>query len=111
MNKKKFKFQAKPLREQKPKLTVPQGPKEIVHLEFCAPGAKEVSLAGSFNGWDAAALPMKKIGAATWAVDLELEPGRHEYRLVVDGRWQEDPNATERTDNPYGGKNSVLLID
>jgi 1,4-alpha-glucan branching enzyme len=82
-----------------------------VHLEFCAPGATEVSLAGSFNGWDAAALPMKKIGEATWAVDLELKPGRHEYRFVVDGRWQTDPNAAEQAENPYGEKNSVLLIE
>jgi 1,4-alpha-glucan branching enzyme len=111
MSKGKFKFHAKASRQPKPKLTIPPEPKEIVHLEFCAPGAKEVSLAGSFNAWDAGALPMKKIGDATWAVDLELTPGRHEYRLVVDGQWQEDPNANDQTDNPYGGKNSVLLID
>ena len=106
----KFKYHAKPSRQQKPKLTIPGEPTEVVHLEFCAPGANDVSLVGSFNGWDAAALPMKKVGDSTWAVDLELKRGRHEYRFVVDGHWMEDPNASEQTDNPYGSKNSVLFI-
>lgn len=110
MSKAKVKVHAKPAR-QKPALTIPQAPREIVHLEFRCPGAKQVSLAGSFNGWDAGALPMKQTDDATWAVDLVLEPGRHEYRFVVDGRWQEDPNAAAQAENPYGGKNSVLLID
>ena len=54
---------------------------------------------------------MKKIGDATWAIDLELKPGRQEYRFVVDGQWQEDPDAAEQVDNPFGGKNSVLVIE
>jgi 1,4-alpha-glucan branching enzyme len=110
MSKGKLTNYAKASRAQKPKLTIPKEPKEVVHLEFCAPGAKEVSLAGSFNGWDAAALPMKKVGDV-WAVDLELKPGRHEYRFVLDGQWQQDPNAAEQTDNPFGGKNSVIVIE
>ena len=110
MNKGKFSYHAKPPRQNKPTLMIPAELREIVHLEFCAPGAKQVSVAGSFNGWDAAALPMKKIGDSAWAIDLELKPGRHEYRFVVDGRWHEDPKAVETADNPYGGKNSVLMI-
>lgn len=111
MSKGKFNYHAKASRQPKPKLTIPHEAKEIVHLEFCAPGAKEVSLVGSFNGWDAAALPMKKVGDSAWAIDLELKPGRHEYRFVVDGRWQEDPNAVTQAENPYGQKNSVLVVE
>lgn len=110
MSKGKFTYHAKAPRTQKPKVTIPREPEEVVHLEFCAPGANEVSLAGSFNGWDAAALPMKKVGDSTWAVDLQVKPGRHEYRFVVDGHWQEDPNAVARAQNPFGEKNSVLVI-
>jgi hypothetical protein len=28
----------------------------------------------------------------------------------VDGQWVPDPNAKETTQNPYGGKNSVLIV-
>ena len=41
---------------------------------------------------------------------LELEPGEHQYRLVIDGVWQDDPQAVKRVPNPYGGFNSVLRV-
>tara|TARA_R110002072_G_scaffold141664_3_gene286919 strand:- start:19976 stop:20332 length:357 start_codon:yes stop_codon:yes gene_type:complete len=52
-----------------------------------APQAKEAYLAGSFNGWEAAALPMKRAADGEWTLSLELEPGRHEFKFVVDGAW------------------------
>jgi len=67
-----------------------------------------VFLAGSFNGWQPA--PMRKSAKSAWYADLPLEPGRHEYRFIVDGVWQEDPNAREQTPNSFGSRNSVLLL-
>ena len=41
---------------------------------------------------------------------LSLDPGRYRYRLVVDGRWQQDPyNETVET-NEFGEYNSVVEV-
>ena len=53
---------------------------------------------------------MKNTGAGKWIIRLMLRSGQYEYRFVVDGRWCEDPQAGQRTANPYGGFNSVLLV-
>jgi hypothetical protein len=36
--------------------------------------------------------------------------GRHEYLFVVDGQWLPDPKAKESVQNPFGGRNSVLVV-
>ena len=82
----------------------------IVRFDFQAPDAQIVSLAGDFNGWDVNALLMKKDKKGNWKANVNLEPGRYEYRFYADGTWQDDPNAQERVDNSFGGQNSVRIV-
>jgi 1,4-alpha-glucan branching enzyme len=82
---------------------------EII-LTLLAPEAREVQVAGNFNGWRPEATPLKNTGAGEWLVRLSLRSGLYEYRFVVDGCWSEDPRAVQRAANPYGGFNSVLLV-
>ena len=72
------------------------------------PGARSVSVAGSFNGWKPA--PMSRDLDGTWKAMLNLKPGRYEYRFVVDGRWLSDNNARESVPNEFGSTNSVLIV-
>ena len=81
-----------------------------VRVEYLNPTAREVFIAGSFNGWDLRANPLTTHGDGKWGVELTLDPGRYEYRLVVDGQWADDPRASEHTANPYGGLNSILQV-
>ena len=81
-----------------------------VSLELVKPGAKHVCVAGSFNGWTPEKSPLVPAGNGRWVGDLAVKPGRHEYLFVVDGQWVPDPNAKETVQNPFGGKNSVLLV-
>lgn len=74
------------------------------------PDAREVFVAGTFNNWDPQRTPLQKNVNARWEVEVRLKPGTYEYRLVVDGVWQEDPMAPRFTSNPYGGLNSVIII-
>ena len=83
---------------------------EMVELKLIAPKARSVFVAGNFNGWDAKSNPLSKESGGVWRAFLQLSPGRYEYRLVVDGQWQEDPGAKESAFNPYGGRNSVLVV-
>lgn len=64
--------------------------KRKVHFMFQAPDAKEVCLAGEFNGWHTQTLPMIKDENGAWNAAIELTIGRHEYKLFVDGTWMED---------------------
>jgi 1,4-alpha-glucan branching enzyme len=82
---------------------------EVV-LEFVSPTAREVRVAGEFNDWRPESTPLIKSKDGEWVVRLMLRAGEYEYRLVVDGRWIENPEADQRTANPHGGFNSVLRV-
>jgi AMP-activated protein kinase-like protein len=81
-----------------------------ITLTFFAPEAREVNVAGNFNGWRPDATPLKTTGAGKWVTRLMLRSGQYEYRFLVDGRWNEDPGASQHMANPYGGFNSVLMV-
>jgi 1,4-alpha-glucan branching enzyme len=81
-----------------------------VTLTYLAPEAKQVNVAGKFNGWSPDATPMENTGAGEWTVRLELRSGQYEYRFVVDGQWCEDPLASQRVPNSHGEFDSVLVV-
>ena len=82
---------------------------EII-LAFFDLEAREVNVAGNFNNWCPTATPLNNTGAGKWVVRLLLRSGQYEYRFVVDGRWIEDPQATQHVANPHGGLNSVITV-
>lgn len=82
-----------------------------------APGAKTVFLAGSFNSWEPSALPMKNTKGGDWVVTIDLSPGRHEYKFVVDGQWCCEPGHDDldescpgRVPNELGTMNCILEL-
>jgi 5'-AMP-activated protein kinase regulatory beta subunit len=75
-----------------------------------APGAGRVQLVGDFNGWTLEGNEMESAGKV-WSKVVNLAPGRYQYRYVVDGRWQSDPANALTEPSPYGGDNSVLILD
>ena len=77
---------------------------------FNAPGALSVLLAGDFTHWQARAIPMRKQGDGFWHAEVELPPGVHHYRFLVDGEWREDPECTVQVPNPFGSRNSVRQV-
>lgn len=86
---------------------VSQTARGVLFVQPAAVG-RFVAIAGDFNGWEPAVTPMKlnpQVGVFEALVDLP--PGEHQYRLVVDGRWICDPHNPRVTPNPYGELNSV----
>jgi len=81
-----------------------------IDFTVLAPEAREVSVVGCFNGWRPNATPLKSTGDGEWAVRLMLRCGQYEYRFAVDGRWSEDPRASQHVANPFGEFNSVLVV-
>lgn len=76
---------------------------------FCAE-AKEVNVAGSFNGWSLNQ-KLQSLGMGHWCLETNLAPGRHEYRFIVEGVWRSDPYAKLTAPNPFGSVNSILLVE
>ena len=75
------------------------------------PHAKDVYIAGDFNSWHPGKTQMQKVGSSgIWQTKLQLAPGKYRYRLVVDGKWQQDPYNETTEMNPYGEMNSVLEV-
>lgn len=96
----------------------PPGPtagtlREVV-VEYRDPQARDVRIAGDFNGWvpdrDVESEIRDDAGARVWRKVLHVPPGRYEYRYVVDGEWREDPANPERVPSPLGQPNSLLVV-
>jgi chromosome partitioning protein len=75
------------------------------------PDANTVQIAGDFNNWRPEQTPLKKIQKnGFWKVKFPLNAGTYRYRLVVDGRWLQDPYNDASEMNPYGEFNSVVQV-
>ncbi len=75
------------------------------------PRAKSVQIAGDFNNWKPEDTPLSKVSDnGVWQVKLPLNRGKYRYRLVVDGKWQQDPYNEKIEINPYGEYNSVIEV-
>jgi chromosome partitioning protein len=75
-----------------------------------ATGARDVRLAGDFNGWNPDLTPMRPLRHDTFQARLPLAPGRYHYRYVIDGRWEKDPANEHVEMNPYGELNSIVEV-
>lgn len=90
-----------------------QAPRDTVYVHFAltAPSARNVSLAGSFNNWDAAGLSLHRGADGSWEATIALPVGEHRYQFVVDGqRWIPDPSAQAQIEDGFGGTNSVIVV-
>ena len=75
-----------------------------------APSAARVQLAGDFNDWTPDGSEMEAVGPL-WKKLLKLAPGRYRYRYVIDGEWHSDPYNAAVEPSPFGGDDSVLVLD
>jgi hypothetical protein len=71
--------------------------------------ASIVTLAGSFNNWNQSEFVFGREGDE-WICRIDLEPGKHAYKFIVDGNWLLDPENPNTEDDDYGVKNSVIVV-
>ncbi len=85
----------------------------LVPVRFCLekPGARTVTVAGTFNNWRSDNLFMKgPDDQGRWTANLRLPPGEYEYRFIVDGEWIPDPRNPEHVASPLSGVNSLVRV-
>jgi cyclomaltodextrinase / maltogenic alpha-amylase / neopullulanase len=86
--------------------------RKVDYLCTFNPGDKvyqKVELAGEFNGWTPSRTGLK-LENGKWVTTITLNPGRYQYQVVTDGKWQLDPVNKDSVDNNVGGFNSVMKI-
>jgi len=76
-------------------------------FHYSAHDATSVLLVGDFTNWQEKPVPMHKQDGGPWTTTVELAPGTHHYRFIVDGQWQDDPDCTVRVPNPFGSQDMV----
>lgn len=87
-----------------------RGRKRVVFHVKADPGS-EVCVAGSFNGWQRGRKVLRdEDGSGRYTGALLLQPGRYEYKLIVNGIWTVDPDCPDWVANEYGSLNSVLEV-
>ncbi len=79
-------------------------------FSFSAPGAQSVQLVGDFTHWQKAPVSLQKGPDGVWRTSVQLDPGTHHYRFLVDGEWRDDPECSVQSPNPYGGRNAVRTV-
>jgi len=83
----------------------------LVTFVFMAPGARTVTVAGDFDGWDRVQMPMRRDASGLWTLDVPLPPGRYQYAFVVDGRrFVADPAAPRAVGDDFGQPTSVVTV-
>uniref|UniRef100_UPI001F586C93 isoamylase early set domain-containing protein n=1 Tax=Anaeromyxobacter oryzisoli TaxID=2925408 RepID=UPI001F586C93 len=84
-------------------------PPARARLGLVAPTARDVRVAGDFNGWRPEATPLARDPDGRWRVEIPVERGRrYEYMFVVDGAWVTDPTARAHAADGFGGQNAIL---
>lgn len=102
--------------KRRPKSTKAAAANKRVTLCCRVPTAQSVFVAGTFNDWHPEATPMIRGDEGVWTVELDISPGRYEFKFVVDGQWCCEPGADdanlecECVPNPFGTMNRLLDV-
>ena len=82
-----------------------------IHFYYYDPShqVQQVSLVGSFNGWDPQRHILQSPSPGFWQIAIpSLTPGIYRYKFSLDGIWQNDPENPSRVEDGYGGFSSLL---
>ena len=88
--------------------------KEKLYKFNFAPEKKynNLTLFGSFNGWNRQELPMKdEDGDGEFEIEVTLESGVYQYKFFGDGEEIVDPLNPEKVPNGFGDFNSIRTIE
>ena len=70
--------------------------------------ANFVVLSGTFNNWNQSQFVFGREGDE-WVCRIDLEPGKHAYKFIVDGNWILDPANPATEEDAAGNVNSILI--
>lgn len=81
-------------------------------LFFKGANLSEVFVVGDFNDWQKTTKhKLKKISEDIWATNLCLEKGLYQYKFLAEDSWAADPYNKLTKKDPFGGTNSLLVVE
>jgi len=83
---------------------------QLVTLTFGNMDCNDIQIAGDFNDWQPDHGVETRVVNGVLQKVLSIRPGAYQYRLIVDGKWQEDPDNPLQVTNDYGEINSLLRV-
>ena len=93
-------------------LTVPGNTNDLQRVDLVYPDyhGRDLKIAGEFNDW----VPDQGVETILEETAVHkiffVEPGEYQYRLVIDGKWRNDPTNPEQILNSLGVHNSMLKV-
>ncbi len=81
-----------------------------VTLRFSDIPTRDLKIAGDFNNWIPDHNVETRVDHEAIVKTMRIKPGTYQYRLIIDGKWQEDPNNPNRISNLFGEINSLLKV-
>ncbi|MGM0441584.1 MAG: glycogen-binding domain-containing protein [Elusimicrobiota bacterium] len=69
---------------------------------------ENVAVAGDFSNWNR--VPLEEVEDGIFKKEISVDPGRYQYKLIVDGNWVTDPENSKKISDGRGGKNSLLEV-
>ena len=96
------------------KAPIQLGPRQTqkgVLFNYYDPIAQSVQLVGDFSGWK----PVKNLMVQEkenkiWKCIVPLDPGKYQYKFIVDGEWKIDPYNPEVVSGDVGVNNSLIVV-
>ena len=89
--------------------TAPAYTQEVV-LNFQDVECRRLQIAGDFNDWIPDGGVETRQLDGSWQKVLRVPEGAYEYRVIIDGIWQQDPTNPHEVPNHLGGNNSLLRV-
>ena len=94
-----------------PKTKTEDKPRSVMFRLTAAPKS-EVFVAGSFNNWAPREHALKDTrNTGKYSITLRLPKGLYEYKFIVNGNWQVDPECQNWVRNSLGTLNSIINVE
>ena len=90
-------------------LLVKSPKKKKVRIKLRDQGYSVVEIKGEMNNWNPSKLALDNEGY--WFSEIMLNPGKYQYKFIVDDKETNDPVNQDSISNGTGGYNSVLNIE
>lgn len=71
---------------------------------------KQIKVKGEFNNWNTEATTLSLAGNV-WKGELNINPGKYNYKLMGDGKEISDHNNSDSVSNGMGGYNNILTVE
>jgi 1,4-alpha-glucan branching enzyme len=82
-------------------------------VRFIWPDSKadKVFLVGDFNEWNESSHPLRLTKSRRFELEMNISPGQHHFKYLIDGVWWNDPEADTYADNYWGSEDSVIMVE